>query len=237
VASPAGVGLLGSGPFTLVGDPTSGTLLDGAASGNQVDAGVGSVSPSVPLMVCGNGVGALGDSSASCGAAPQAVGTTQPSGDGGGSTPTGGTGDGTAVGADGVTASVPVTACGNGVGLLGDVSAACGSDTSTGGIIAPPPDTPGETDTGTSGTSGIPGSTTGTSGLLATGLTPGGGGAGDPVASFAPLRPLAAGSGALPFTGAASDLLAVAGAGLLAAGFLVMRATRPDTAGKGGGDR
>jgi hypothetical protein len=158
-------------------------------------------------------------------------------GDGGGSTPTGGTGDGTAVSADGVTASVPVTACGNGVGLLGDVSAACGSDTSTGGIIAPPPDTPGETDTGTSGTSGIPGSTTGTSGLLATGLTPGGGGAGDPVASFAPLRPQAAGSGALPFTGAASDLLAVAGAGLLAAGFLAVRATRPDTAGKGGGDR
>jgi hypothetical protein len=157
-------------------------------------------------------------------------------GDGGGSTPTGGTGDGTAVSADGVTASVPVTACGNGVGLLGDASAACGSDTSTGGIIAPP-DTPGQTDTGTSGTSGIPGST-GTSGLLATGLTPGiGGGGGDPVASFAPLRPQAAGSGALPFTGAASDLLAVAGAGLLAVGFLAVRATRPDTAGKGGGDR
>jgi hypothetical protein len=262
VASPAGVGLLGSGPFTLVGDPASDNLLptgeltlDGLtgeapagigvlgsgpiASGNQVAVDAGDVSPSVPLTVCGNGVGALGDSSASCGTAllSGGNGTTQPSGDGGGSTPTGGTGDGTAVGADGVTASVPVTACGNGVGLLGDVSAACGSDTSTGGIIAPPPDTPGETDTGTSGTSGIPGSTTGTSGLLATGLTPGGGGAGDPVASFAPLRPLAAGSGALPFTGAASDLLAVAGAGLLAAGFLVVRATRPDTAGKGGGDR
>jgi hypothetical protein len=233
-------GSIGAGISTgPAGASTSGTLLDDAASGNQVDAGVGSVSPSVPLMVCGNGVGALGDSSASCGTAllSGGNGTTQPSGDGGGSTPTGGTGDGTAVGADGVTASVPVTACGNGVGLLGDASAACSSDTSTGGIIAPPPDTPGETDTGTSGTSGIPGSTTGTSGLLATGLTPGGGGAGDPVASFAPLRPLAAGSGALPFTGAASDLLAVAGAGLLAAGFLVVRATRPDTAGKGGGDR
>jgi len=262
VASPAGVGLLGSGPFTQVGDPASDNLLptgeltlDGLtgeapagigvlgsgpiASGNQVAVDAGDVSPSVPLTVCGNGVGALGDSSASCGTAllSGGNGTTQPSGDGGGSTPTGGTGDGTAVSADGVTASVPVTACGNGVGLLGDVSAACSSDTSTGGIIAPPPDTPGETDTGTSGTSGIPGSTTGTSGLLATGLTPGGGGAGDPVASFAPLRPLAAGSGALPFTGAASDLLAVAGAGLLAAGFLVVRATRPDTAGKGGGDR
>jgi hypothetical protein len=110
VASPAGVGLLGSGPFTLVGDPTSdnllptgeltldgltgeapagigvldsgpiasGTLLDDAASGNQVDAGVGSVSPSVPLMVCGNGVGALGDSSASCGTAPRPGGPPSP---------------------------------------------------------------------------------------------------------------------------------------------------------------
>jgi hypothetical protein len=219
------------------GTSTSDTLLDDAASGNQVDAGIGSISPAVPVLVCGNGVGALGDSSASCGTALQAAGdgTTRPSGDGG-SAPTGEPGDGTAVSADGVTASVPVTACGNGVGPLGDASAGCGSDTSTGGIIAPTPDTPGGTDTGTSG---IPGGSTGTSGLLATtGLTPGiSDAAGDPVASFAPLPPLADGSGALPFTGAASDLLAVAGAGLLAAGFLVVRATRPDTAGKGGGDR
>ena len=49
-----------------------------------------------------------------------------------------------------------MTVCGNGVGLLGDTSASCGSDTSTGGIIAPPPPatTPGGTDTGTSGTPG-----------------------------------------------------------------------------------
>ena len=201
VASLAGVGLLGSGPFTLVGDPASDNLLP---TGELTLDGLAGEAPA--------GIGVLGSG-------PIASGNQ------------------VAVDAGDVSASVPVTACGNGVGLLGDVSAACGSDTSTGGIIAPPPDTPGETDTGTSGTSGIPGGI-GTSGLLATGLTPGsGGGAGDPVASFAPLRPLAAGSGALPFTGAAGDLLAVAGAGLLAAGFLVVRATRPDTAGKGGGDR
>jgi len=135
-----------------------------------------------------------------------------------------------------------VTVCGNGIGLAGDASATCGADTSTGGIIAPPPaDPPGQSDTGSSGISDTPGGTgsTGTSGLLATtGLTPGAsGGAGDPVTSFAPLRGSASGSGALPFTGAASDLLAVLGAGLLAAGFLVVRATRPDAATKGGGDR
>jgi hypothetical protein len=120
VASPAGVGLLGSGPFTLVGDPASDNLLptgeltlDGLtgeapagigvlgsgpiASGNQVAVDAGDVSPSVPVTVCGNGVGALGDSSASCGTAllSGGNGTTQPSGDGGGSTPTGGAGDGT----------------------------------------------------------------------------------------------------------------------------------------------
>jgi hypothetical protein len=287
VASLAGVGLLGSSPFTLVGDLASGNLLptgeltlDGLtgqvpagigvlesgpiASGNRVGVDVGNVSPSVPVTVCGNGAGVLGDASASCG-------TAQPAGSGGTSTGANGSGNDSDDGSTGaeistgpagagtstsgtllddaasgnqvdagigsVSPSAPVTVCGNGVGLLGDASAACGSDTSTGGIIAPTPDTPGETDT--TGTSGIPGSDTGTSGLLATtGLTPGtSGGAGDPVASFAPLRPLAVGSGALPFTGAASDLLAVVGAALLAAGFRVVRATRPDTAGKGGGDR
>jgi hypothetical protein len=134
-----------------------------------------------------------------------------------------------------------VNVCGNGVGLLGDASSTCGSDTSSGGIIAPPPATtraerhrhlrhPGHArerqhrhlrparhrrpDPGT------------------------GGGAGDSVTSFAPLRSVASGgSGALPFTGAASDLLAVLGAGLVTAGFLAVRATRPDTATKGGGDR
>ena len=68
LASMAGVGLLGSSPFTLVGDPASDSLLpigeltldDPAAeapagiggldsgpiaSGNQVDAGIGDVSP------------------------------------------------------------------------------------------------------------------------------------------------------------------------------------------------
>jgi hypothetical protein len=210
---------------------TGDSLLDGLASGNQVDAGIGSVSASVPLTVCGNGFGALGDSSASCG-------TGQPSGGDGSSTPGDGSGDGTAVGTEGVSASVPVTVCGNGVGLLGDTSATCSSDTSTGGIIAPPP---GRSDTGTSGTVGTPGGgSTGTSGLPGgpAGLTPGAaGGAGDPIASFAPLRSSTGGPGALPFTGATSDLLAVVAAGLLTLGLLAVRATRPDAATRGGGDR
>ena len=88
-ASLAGVGLLGSSPFTLVGDPAGEPLLaigdltladvaDEApagigvldtgpiASGNQAAVDVGDVSPSVPVMVCGNGVGVLGDASANC---------------------------------------------------------------------------------------------------------------------------------------------------------------------------
>jgi hypothetical protein len=195
------VGLLGSSPFTLVGDPDAGNLL-----------------PTGELTLDGL-----------TGEAPAGIGVLE-------SGPIA-SGNQVAVDAGDVSPSAPVLVCGNGVGLLGDASAACGSDTSTGGIIAPPPEEPGGTDTGTSGIPGTQGST-GTSGLIATGLTLGSsGGAADPVASFAPLRPLAAGSGALPFTGAASDLLAVAGAALLAAGLLVVRATRPDTARKGGGDR
>ena len=91
----AGVGLLGSSPFTLVGDPATDNLpatgelslggLTGEApagigvldtgpiaSGNQVDAGIGSISPSVPVTGCGNSVGALGDASASCRTTSQA---------------------------------------------------------------------------------------------------------------------------------------------------------------------
>jgi hypothetical protein len=123
-----------------------------------------------------------------------------------------------------------VTVCGNGVGLLGDASMSCGADTSSGGIIAPPPGTTpsGSTDTdgitGTTGTSGIPG----TSGLIP--------GAGDPITTSAPLRPVVSASGALPFTGAGSDLMALAAGGLLAAGVLVLRATRPATAATKGGD-
>ena len=211
---------------------TTGSLLDGTASGNQVDAGIGSVSPSVPLTVCGNGVGALGDAAAACGAA-------QPSG-GGGSTSTGGSAggsdDGTAVSTDGVSPSVPVTVCGNGVGLLGDASVACAADTSTGGITAPPPGTTPGGSTDTAGIEGMPGSTD-TSGIPGTtGLTPGtDGGAGDPLTTFSPLRPSVADS-SLPFTGAFSDLLALVAAGLLAAGVLIVRAARPATAAAEGGE-
>jgi hypothetical protein len=97
VASLAGVGLLGSGPFTLVGDPASDNLLptgeltlDGLASeapagigvlgsgpiasGNQVDASAGDVSPSVPVTACAT--------ASACSATPRppAVPTPAPAG-------------------------------------------------------------------------------------------------------------------------------------------------------------
>jgi hypothetical protein len=183
------------------------------------------------VTICGNGVGALGDASAACG-------TTQPSGSGGStSTPSGGSEDGTAVSTDGISPSVPVTVYGNGVGVLGDASMAWAADTSSSGTIAPPPgttDPDGSTDT--DGTTGTPGST-GTSGIPGTtGLTTGtDGGAGDPVTAFSPLRPSVADS-TLPFTGAFSDLLALAAAGLLAAGVLIVRAARPAAAATEGGE-
>jgi hypothetical protein len=317
-------------------------LLADLASGNQVDAGIGDISPSVPVTVCGNAVGALGDASASCG-------TAQPGsangGSGGGltvgtsgSTQADGTLAGNQVDAnlDDVSATVPVTASCNSVGLLGDAASNCGTtnpdpstdtsadvaltvgssgtdpttadvdltigtsgpstdtsadvdltvgtsdlstgadigtfgigtfgigtfgidtfgidtgtvtgpgtdagigidagtETSTGGTIAPPP---GTTSSGGTGADGTPGSSTGTSGIPGTlGLAPASGDADSSVTSFAPLRPSVAGSGALPFTGAASDLLALAAFGLLVAGALVVRATRPAAAREGGDDR
>jgi hypothetical protein len=402
LASLAGVGLLGSSPFTLVGDPATDNLLptgeltlDGLAgeapagigvvdsgpiaSGNQVNPDAGDVSPSVPVTVCGNGVGVLGDASADCG--PSQPSDTSPAGSGSaGSTGTSGISAGTGdplladlgsgnqvdAGIGEVSPSVPVTVCGNSVGLLGDASSNCGTtggpapttgtdagasvdldaildlntdtsgttdpgagvgidailglnsgatgpgtdagasinlatgtsgstepdpgagvdallelisgaagpvsdggtnvsldtgtsgtsgagadsgvgvdlgvldvgvggDISTGGIIAPtPPGTTPGTTPGRTDTVGTPGSgSTGTPGIPGTqGLTPGS----DAIA-FAPLRPSIAGSGALPFTGAGSDLLALFAAGLLAVGALFVRATRPAAATEGGGDR
>jgi hypothetical protein len=232
-AAPAGPSASGPSASTSTGPstPSDDSLLGNLASGNQVDAGIGSVSPSAPITVCGNGVGALGDASAACGAA-------QPSGSGGSSsTPTGGSDDDAAVSTDGISPSVPVTVCGNGVGVLGDASVACAADTSSSGTTAPPPGTtdPGGS-TDTDGTPGTPGSTD-TSGIPGTaGLAPGSdGGAGDPVTTFSPLRPSVADSG-LPFTGAVSDLRAVVAAGLLAAGVLTVRAARPATAAAEGGE-
>lgn len=154
----AGVGLLGSSPFTLVGDPATDNLL-----------------PTGELTL------------------------------------------------DDLTGEAPA-----GIGVN------TGTDTSTGGIIAPPPGT-----TSPDGTGGeAPSSSTGTSGIPGTlGLTPGSGGADGSATSFAPLRPSVAGSGGLPFTGAASDLLALVAFGLLVAGALVVRATRPAAAREGGDDR
>jgi hypothetical protein len=68
-------GLAGEAPAGI-GVPESGPI----ASGNQVDAGIGDISPSVPVTVCGNSVGVLGDASASCGASDGA--TTPGSGSG-----------------------------------------------------------------------------------------------------------------------------------------------------------
>jgi hypothetical protein len=226
-AAPAGPSASGPSASASTGpsSPSDDSPLANLASGNQVDAGIGGVSPEAPVTVCGNGVGALGDASAACG-------TAHPSGGGGStSTPSGGSDDAAAVSAAGTSASVPVAVCGNWVGLLGDASVACAADTSSSGTTAPPPGTtdPGGS-TDTDGITGTPGST-GTSGIPGTaGLTPGtDGGAGDPVTTFSPLRPSVAES-SLAFTGALSDLLALAAAGLLAAGVLIVRAARPATA-------
>jgi hypothetical protein len=136
VASLAGVGLLGSSPFTLVVDPAGDNLLptgeltlDGLtgeapagigvletgpiAPGNQVAVDVGDVSPSVPVTVCGNGAGVLGDASASCGTGQPAGNGSSAGSAGGGSTGTGSTGGGstgtgsTATSSIGTTASAP----------------------------------------------------------------------------------------------------------------------------------
>jgi len=165
-ASLAGVGLLGSSPFTLVGDPATDNLL-----------------PTGELTL------------------------------------------------DDLTGETPA---GIDTGIGVDVGVNTGTDTSTGGIIAPPPGT-----TSPDGTGGeAPSSSTGTSGIPGTlGLTPGSGGADSSATGFAPLRPSVAGSGGLPFTGAATDLLALVAFGLLVAGALVVRATRPAAAQEGGDDR
>jgi hypothetical protein len=118
---------------------------------------------------------------------------------------------------------------------LGVLDVGVGGDISTGGIIAPtPPGTTPDTTPGRTDTVGTPGSgSTGTSGIPGThGLT-----SGSDAIAFAPLRPSVAGSGALAFTGAGSDLLALFATGLLAVGALFVRATRPAAATEGGGDR
>jgi hypothetical protein len=337
------------------------TQAAGTLAGNQVTAGAGDVSPSVPVTVCGNSAGVLGDASASCGApAPAATadsstdsagavglsiispssvdpaaatvsstgavgltvslpssdsaaatgtstgsasitvsspgstdsgdisggatgsvgittsttspagsagarggstnstgvavaviptgigtgvtssgGTSGSAGASGGSTPAGGTAgdDQVGVSSGGTVADSPETASGCTVGPGGDALIFCGANTSSSGIIAPTPPggtpgSPGRTDT--VGITAPPGFT-GTVGTVGTeGLTPG---TGDPITTFAADRPFAAGSGSLPFTGAAGDLLAMLAAGLLLAGALVLRAARPAAVKEGGGDR
>src|SRR5829696_8073797 len=135
----AGVGLLCSSPFTLAGDPATANLLpigeltlDGLtgeapagigvldsgpiASGNQVDVNAGDVSPSVPVTVCGNAVGAPGDASASCGTGQPAGGSGGSTGSTGASAGTGDSGSGSML--DGIASGNQVYA---GVGSISPV--------------------------------------------------------------------------------------------------------------------
>jgi hypothetical protein len=241
-ATPTGIsaGTGSSGASAGTGPATSDSLLANLASGNQVDAGIGDISPSVPVVVCGNSVGVLGDASSNCSPStnpnpnPNSTDIDLTIGTSGTDTSTGADID-LGIGASGTDAGTgtnPGTGIDTGIGV--DVGVNTGTDTSTGGIIAPPPGT-----TSPGGTGGdAPSSSTGTSGIPGTlGLTSGSGGADGSATSFAPLRPSVAGSGGLPFTGAASDLLALVAFGLLVAGALVVRATRPAAAQEGGDDR
>ena len=109
--APAGIGVLESGPI---------------ASGNQVDVDAGDISPSVPVTVCGNSAGVLGDASASCGAS----GATTP-------------GSGSGVDLDTILDTVLDTstdgATDPGAGVDIGVDVGIGGAISTGGIIAPTP--------------------------------------------------------------------------------------------------
>jgi hypothetical protein len=245
-------------PGTANGGPggvnvgTSGsTQADGTLAGNQVDANVDDLSATVPVTVSCNSVGLLGDASSNCGTTTNPDPSSDTSADVDLSVGTSGTDPGTTaeavltVGSSDPSAGADVvlgigtfgidTGTGTDAGTDTGIGIDTGTETSTGGIIAPPP---GTTSSGGIGADGTPGSSTGTSGIPGTlGLTPGSGGAGSSVTSFAPLRSSVAGSGALPFTGAASDLLALAAFGLLIAGALVVRATRPAAAREGGDDR
>ncbi len=69
-------------------------------------------------MVCGNGIGLLGDAAGDC-ALPGTPGTGGPGG-------------------PGVDVDVPVTVCGNGIGLLGSGSGTCGPTTTPPTTEEPP---------------------------------------------------------------------------------------------------
>jgi LPXTG-motif cell wall-anchored protein len=86
----------------------------------------------VPVLVCGNGIGVLGDAAGSCAPGTGGPGTGGPG--------TGGPG----TGGPGVDVDVPVTACGDGIGLLGSGSGSCGTAPGTPGTPSGPegPGTP-----------------------------------------------------------------------------------------------
>jgi hypothetical protein len=137
LAGSAGTG--GTGASVGTGGSTSDMPLDGLSSGSQVDAGIGDISRSVPVMICGNRVGVLGDASAGCAGSQPAAPTGGSSGGvsgagSSGSTQAGGTLSGSQVdvSADDISPSVPVMVCGNGAGALGDASASCGTGQAAG---------------------------------------------------------------------------------------------------------
>ncbi|HTE70522.1 MAG TPA: hypothetical protein VK942_17480, partial [Actinomycetes bacterium] len=119
LASLAGVGLLGSSPFTLAGDPAADSLLP---SGSLTPVGP---APAIdPLTSSARAPDSLTGSAPALdlltGSAPVPAGI--------GVLGSGPIGSGNRAGADvgDISPAVPVTVCGNGVGVLGDAKAGCG---------------------------------------------------------------------------------------------------------------
>jgi ChpA-C len=109
----AGSGNAGSYEAGLAGAQTSGN--GGALTGNQVLASV-----VAPITACGNAVGVLGDSAASCQTGGGSGGAMEV-----GDTTTGDNGGALTGNQVGAILHVPVNVCGNAVGILGSSAASC----------------------------------------------------------------------------------------------------------------
>jgi LPXTG-motif cell wall-anchored protein len=139
-AAPAPAGGNGSAvdagaPVTVTGNAVA--VLGGAtAAGNtgpsSTSGGASVADVDVPVTVCGNGVGVLADATATCTTptgstttgSTTAASTTAASTTAGSTTPL-------------VDAAAPVTACGNGVGVLGDATGTCTAGPADGGPLDP----------------------------------------------------------------------------------------------------
>ena len=120
-----GAGVLGdaAGGCTAAGTPGSGSGNGSGGDGGGDGSGDGGIDVDVPVLVCGNGIGLLGDAGGLCalpGGGTPGTGTPG-SGTPGSGTP--GTGGGGSDG--GIDVDVPVTVCGVGLGLLGSGTADC----------------------------------------------------------------------------------------------------------------